>query len=403
MKDLKRINDTLLDYYIKNEFKGFDPYDLKGSMILYNIQKYLGEVGYHLTDILNLNFPIILRKLLDIKSSENAKAYALFILGLVNLFKKTNDGRYLQIAKDLYSKVLILRNRSFNNLCFGYPFNWYNGYEIIKNTPNIVVTSFVGMAFISLYEITQDKSILKNCESIAQFILNDLNRYVDERGICFSYTIIDEKRVHNANLLGTQFLSNLSKYTGLYKDEIKNSFFFSINDMNSNCSWNYVDTKQIKKTTIDNYHTAFVLESLYEINKNEGLGKENFIFQGLSYYKKHLFEKGIPILSDYQKLPINIHSCASSIICLNKLSPLENSDSLMNQVLNYTLENLYDSKNDFFYYRINKDSSFKENNNVLKNSLFKLLIFKKVDKTRYMRWSDAWMFYALSEVICRTS
>ncbi len=399
MKNYFEILEQMISYYEKQDFKGFDPYDLKGAQFFYNLQKYFGSFGYHLTDILNLNFPIFLRKLLNVAPKQNSKAFAVFLFGVINLYRKTSEKKYLEISEKIYQKVMNLKSQQYENLCFGYPFNWYNGNEIAGNTPNVVVSSFVGMAFLELYKINQNKEILENCESIANFILTDLNCYKDERGICFSYTPIDEKRVHNANLLAGQFLSHLSKINGKYRDKIEQIVLFTLSDMNENYSWNYFDKFQISYSPIDNYHTAFVLSSLYEINKNMNFHHDEIILNALKYYTSHLFENSIPILSDYQKLPINIHSCASAVICLKKLENIKDNSLLINNIINFTMTNLYDERENYFYYRINKLKKIKENKNIIKRMFFDMLMLKKIDKTRYMRWNDAWMFYALSEVL----
>lgn len=395
--DLIEIENRLLEKYVQEDFKGYDPYDLKGNKAFFFIQKKLGKVGLLISDLVNLNFPMSARKIFGVKKTQNSKGMVLFTLGCCELYKKTKNKNYLNVAKKLVNKIISNRNKQFKNLCFGYPFNWYSeGTKVVKNTPNIVVSSFVGLAFLKLYEITKEKHLLEKSKSIAEFITKDLNKYEDERGICFSYTPLDNKRVHNANMLGAEFLSKLIKVTKdkTYEPHIKKCVSFLLTDINKDYSWNYFDTKQIKNTQIDNYHTAFVLLSLKEILKNiKKTTKEKKILQkAYKFYKENLFEKEIPILSTYKKLPINIHSCASAIICMKKFKDTKFSE----EILKYTLENFYSKKKNKFYYQINKTKIIQESKINSKHKFIKKLIFKKIDKTNYFRWNDAWMFYAIS-------
>ncbi len=393
------IINSIIFSYSKNDYKGYDPYDLKGEPVFYNLQKYLGRSGYHITEILNLNFPDKLRKIFKVIPKQNPKALALFLLALCNLYEYTKDDKYLQESKKIYNILLKIKSNRYNNLCFGYPFNWYsNPNKIVKYTPNIVVSSFVGMSFLKLYEITKNQNILNNCISIANFINNDLYQYKDRRGICFSYTVLDKKRIHNANLLGGEFLSKLSKYYNKFENVIENIISFTLADINNNYSWNYTDTKQVKHTPIDNYHTAFVLISLNEINQNSISIDNDILINALHYYTNNLFENEIPILSNNQKLPINIHSCASAIIVLKKYERFIDNSSLITKILNFTFEKMYNSKKKYFYHRLNKLPEIQEYTGI-KRKLYNNFIINNIDKTKYIRWNDAWMVYALSEIL----
>jgi hypothetical protein len=400
----KEICDNLINKAFEENFYGFDPYDLKGHPFFFLIQNNFGKIGCALSDNLNLNFPIFLRKILNIKKKQNCKALALFLSGCCNLYKKTNNEKYLQYSLDLYDLIIKNKSKKTNNLSFGYPFNWHSNKKnkFQKDTPNIVVSSFVGMAFMDLYEITKKEKYLTDSESIANFILNDLNKYKDNRGICFSYTIKDNNRVHNANMLGAEFLSKISKINGKYEKTIIKILNFFLSDMNKDYSWNYFDNYQKKNTLIDNYHTAFIICSYYNIVNNLNLDKRKHfktLKKAILFYKNNLFVDEIPIFSTYKKYPIDIHSCANSIRCFNLTKEIINFEEFLNKIIDFTNKYFFDYKRKYYFYRIYKFKDLKENNLLLIHRIQKKLILKTIDKSKYIRWNDAWMFYALTELL----
>ena len=72
--------------------------------------------------------------------------------------------------------------------------------------------------------------------------------------------------------------------------------------------------------------------------------------------------------------PIDIHAPAQLIITLSELNKLKEYSSLYNKVLLWTINNMQNSKG-YFYYQIGKNFT---------------------SKIPYMRWAQAWMFFALT-------
>ncbi|HQW93316.1 MAG TPA: hypothetical protein PKY28_09470, partial [Ferruginibacter sp.] len=88
-------------------------------------------------------------------------------------------------------------------------------------------------------------------------------------------------------------------------------------------------------------------------------------------------EEGIPKYYQDSVYPIDIHAPAQLVITLDKLGKFGEYRELMDKVLNWTVKNMQ-SKNGYFYYQRNKYFS---------------------SKISYIRWAQAWMFYALSTYI----
>ena len=72
--------------------------------------------------------------------------------------------------------------------------------------------------------------------------------------------------------------------------------------------------------------------------------------------------------------PIDIHCPAQIIVTLSKLNVFKSNKSLLDDVLNWTIDNMQHKKG-YFYYQLKKGIS---------------------SKISYMRWSNAFMFNAMS-------
>ena len=79
--------------------------------------------------------------------------------------------------------------------------------------------------------------------------------------------------------------------------------------------------------------------------------------------------------------PIDIHAPAQLIVTLSRLHVLNKHKSLVDSVLNWTIDNMQ-SKDGSFYYQ--------------KRKYF-------TNKIPYMRWTQAWMFYGFSFYIKNTN
>jgi len=98
--------------------------------------------------------------------------------------------------------------------------------------------------------------------------------------------------------------------------------------------------------------------------------------EGFRYYKENFFlEDGIPKYYHNKIYPIDIHSVAQSIVTFVKLRDLSRGNiSQALKVVQWGIENMQD-KRGFFYFQ--KDKYY-------------------TNKILYVRWSQAWMAYALA-------
>ena len=126
----------------------------------------------------------------------------------------------------------------------------------------------------------------------------------------------------------------------------------------------------------DSFHTGYNLDAirLYQECTGDNQFKEN-IKKGFDYYIQNFFEnEGIPKYYNNKMYPIDIHCPGQLLVTLSKLNKFRSNKILANNVLNWSLENMQSPKG-FFYYQLKK------------------LISSKIS---YMRWSNAFMFNAMS-------
>jgi len=366
----------LLDYCKKNNWAGFDPYDGLNS-------RFFSSLPFLRKKLLRLIFiqgmkrcPINFRPLLLVPKGQNPKGIALFCCALIKLENLGLADEDLIVA--LLERLINLRSPNSPYFCWGYNFDWQSrGFFLPKFVPNIICTTFAGNALIDAYEKYADGKYLDMAINAGNFLLKGLNitRTNDER--CFSYTPLDWGQVHNANLLGAAFISRLYSITGEKKflDPASSAVLFSIRRQHEDGSWPYGEDKT--QRWIDNFHTGYNLVALKRFSEYTGNTDlvEN-LRKGFQFYKENLFTgNGLPKYYHNQKYPIDIHSIAQSIITLVEFKAFDEGNiNLAKRIFTWSLK-IMQSKNGYFFYQ--------------KKRFFK-------NRIPYMRWSQAWMLYALA-------
>ena len=318
-----------------------------------------------------------IEKILKVPKGYNTKGLSLFLTSYCNLYSLSNDKLYLEKINFIAEKLISLRSKNYPESCWGYNFDWQSrAFFLPKYTPTVVATSFVADSLFAAYEITKNTKYLNHALSSANFIKKRLNIAPASNGIIFSYSPLDSTRVYNASILGARLLAQAYYYTDNkeYFESSTQAVNYVISNQNFDGSWVYGELK-IQKW-IDSFHTGFILECISDYMKFTNDNK--FIDQldkGMEYYLKNFFEEnGAPKYYNNSLYPIDIHSPAQLITTLYKTNYFGKNKNLANKVVVWTIKNMQ-HKNGYFYYQ--------------KNRFF-------TSKIPYMRWSQAWMFYALS-------
>lgn len=385
----------LKDYCEKERFKGWDPYDGLNSKLFHAIPFLDRSAICRLVMIQTFKRnPMNLRRLALIPKDFNAKGVGLLLQGYCNLFnlvKDKNDfSSQVGSADKLKSRVveladLLLSLRSqgdYHGACWGYNFDWQARRLFLfpKNTPTVVATQFCATALMSAYEVTGNKEYLDVALSSAEFVIHDLHRTPYKNGFLFSYSPLKgNDTVFNASLLGSRLLAYCYHYTRNeeYMSLAKQSIQACCDAQREDGAWVYGMLPV--QSWVDSFHTGYNLDALVAYQSLTGDKSFNdSIEKGFDYYINHFFDNdGSPNYYDNQKYPIDIHCPAQLFVSLARRGKYSQHYELVEKVANWTIENMQ-SKKGYFYYQLKKGIS---------------------SKISYMRWSNAFMFYAFSYYI----
>jgi len=367
----------LLDYCEADNWAGFDPFDGLNSRVF----KAVPGVDTRFWRLIFIQAikrsPINLRHVLLIPKEQNPKGIALFCSALIKL----RDLRILEnddTVCHLLNRLIELRSQNIDDYCWGYNFDWQSrAFFLPRFAPNIICTTFAGNALIDAYEKYGRADYLDTAVSAGRFLLQGLNSSGSDNELCFSYTPFDHGQVHNANLLGAAFLSRLYSSTGekSFLDPAHRAVRFSVKRQHEDGSWPYGEHENQK--WIDNFHTGYNLVALKKFSQyTHDDSLTDTIRKGYRFYRNHFFTvDGLPKYYHNGLYPIDIHSIAYSLITLAELSDFDESAlELAERVCKWGIKNMQDETG-YFYCQ--------------KNRFFK-------NRISYMRWSQAWMLYALS-------
>lgn len=390
----KEILDSFLklkEYCEKEKFKGWDPYDGLNSKIFQALPFLKHSAICRLVMIQGFKrLPFNLRKLAMVPKEYNAKGIGLFLSGYCNLYHLISKHPELATAigteaelkgnVDFLANLLIsLQSKGYSGACWGYNFDWQARRLFLfpRNTPTVVATNFCATALMEAYEITKNKRYLETALSAANFVVRDLHRSTYKEGFLFSYSPLKgNDTVFNASLLGSRLLSYCYHYTKKeeYKQLAETSIKACCAGQRNDGAWIYGMLPV--QSWVDSFHTGYNLDALIAYEKLTGdVSYHPFIEKGFDYYIKHFFEEdGTPKYYDVKTYPIDIHCPGQLLVTLHRLHQYDEFRTMANKVILWAIRNMQDDKG-YFYYQLKPWIS---------------------SKISYMRWSNAFMFHAMT-------
>ena len=382
-KDLFSSHKQLQTYCESENFIGYDPYDTLNSFINF---KMFGKWGGPIAIQIQKRNPINIRPLIGVKKGTNPKAIGLFLKSYSLLYNKTRETQYLKKAEWFFNWLNTNYSGGYSGKCWGYNFDWANPNDYTSaSTPSVVVTSFVVDGLFEYYKATKNNNAKEAIISASKYILQDIPITNFEEGICFSYTSLSKDCCYNASLLAAEVLAKTDYINNSLSNEriIEQAINFVLAKQHENGEWwySYNPETNNERKQID-FHQGFILTSLFNLNnlrKKPDKRVVEAIKKGLHYYKNYqFFPSGRSLWRIPKKWPIEIHNQSQGIITFSKLKEFDQDQNKFEETIaHWTIRNMQ-SKNGFFYYR--------------KTPLF-------TNKISYMRWSQAWMFLALTELL----
>lgn len=359
--------NKLLAWCREHNFAGHDPFDALNSRVFQATPFANSRNARFVWTQVVKRSPLDLRGVARVPAQRNAKGIALFALATI----RNSEAE----ARQLLSDLLDLKVEGYGGAAWGYNFDWQSrNFFAPRGTPTIVPTAFAARAFIEAGD-------LKTARSVCDFILRDLPRVETADEICFSYAPHSSTRIFNASLLAAEVLACVGKQTGEAElcDVAIRAARFVVNRQGDDASWTY--GTEPAQSWIDNFHTAYVLFSLKRIiGACAGAAEfQQSLERGYRYWKDKFFlAEGWPKYYHDDPYPADAHAAASAIVTLLECRELDETSLKMAQnVARWTINNLRDERG-FFYYQRRR--------------------FYTIRKP-YMRWTQAWMLYALARLL----
>lgn len=372
--------NSLLSYVEDENYCGYDPYDTLNSWVPFH---WLGKWGPVLATQFQKRNPLNLRPLLGIPKERNPKGIGLFLHGYSLLYARDPQPVYLKRIDELLIWLKANTARGYSGPCWGYNFAWAGPAKTIPAyTPSAVVTGFISRGLHACYEATGDPRASEMLLGATRFVLDHLARYEDESGVCFSYTPVMQDACYNASLLAAEVLARADAVGGTYGNRtlVEQAIRFVLRRQKPDGHWKYsLDLATGQERTQTDFHQGYVLESLHDLLAMTGVrieGAHEAIDHGLVFYRHaQFFDDGRSKWRLPKVRPVEIHNQAQGIITFSRLLDYSSSDPpFAVHIAEWAIRNMQSSDGHFYYQ---------------KRKAYTIRI-------SYMRWSNAWMFLALS-------
>jgi hypothetical protein len=379
---IEDVLNKLKNYVEKEEFKGYDPYDTTNSPLgLQRLGKWIPAIAVQIQK----RNPLNIRPLLGIRKERNPKGIGLMLKAYSLLYQMEPKPHYREVANLLYQWLIDHHSPGYSGYAWGYNFGWVNPQGCLKAfTPSVVVTAFVADGIYEYAHVFQHNGAKETVISACRFIADDLPITQLSTGVSIAYTQQSQGCCYNASLLGAETLAKGWSLCGdkSWLEIAEHAVEFVLSRQKEDGRWNYSfnpyngrERKQV------DFHQGFILVSLDNYQKIIGHSHnqiENALEKGLAFYRRQFNEQGRSYWRFPKQWPTDIHHQAQGIITFARLRRFH-PDYLpfARTIAEWTIRNMQDPKG-FFYYQ--------------KHRFY-------TNRISYMRWGQAWMFLALTELI----
>src|SRR5882724_1574951 len=381
---LEQVFEDLFEWCRQRDFAGYDPFDGLNSRVFQTTSFHHSRNARLVWTQLCKRSPLNLRPLVLIPAQKNSKAVALFALAALANYRRLKTTEAEMEARALLSILWQMQVEDYSGAGWGYNFDWQSrNFFAPQGTPTIVPTAFAARAMIEAYQTFGDESYLQMAHGSCDFIRKDLKRSVEsEDEICFSYSPLDSTQIFNASLLAGETLASvaaLTKETDLCDLAVRAARYV-VRRQREDGSWAYGG--EPGQQWVDNFHTAYVLLSLWRIVKTCNGAEPDLnhaLKRGYEFWRERFFlADGWPKYYHDSLYPADAHAAATAIITLTELQELDRGAlPLAEKIAAWTIRNLRDREG-FFYYQRRRFYTI---------------------HTPYMRWTQAWMLYALGRLL----
>jgi hypothetical protein len=358
----------------------YDPFDGLNAWVR---PLAFGSLGKQLLQQGVRRFPLNVRPLLGIRPAPSSKGYGYLARGYLKLHRLTGQKAYLDKATTCLVWLKANASRRYGGVSWGNHFDYQSRvFYLPKGTPTIVWVSLIGQAFVDAWEATANKGDLDTAREACAFIMAGLERRAEGQGVCLSYIPGQYKSVHNANMLGAALLARVAMHTGdtAMKQVARQAVDYTAGAQLQSGAWWYGEADNLR--WIDNFHTGYVLDSLWCYFAATGDLRHRAAFdKGADFFIANFFlDDGTPKYYADHTWPIDIQCASQAIETLTLLGRIRNDATIhakARKVADWTVAHMQDPSGYFYFQR---------------------LPFM-VNRTPTLHWGQATMLHALASLL----
>ena len=376
--DIRESYLKCIEKMLKDEFRGYDPYD--GANSKYTIiQKYYYPRLF--STYFNKFSPFNIRRLLGICPTIQNQTIGFVGMSLINYYEQYKE--YVEhIADRLLENSLIKRYGYHAWDMHGFPIQLRGRFQEAGTTD--MGNEIIGRFFLELHKRKPEEKYKDICISVREYFLKQFLAK-NENITFFKYTPSTPEYYwcYNASTSVAAYCVLISRYFNIESDYdiIEKAFTNVISKQKPQGEWWYSFNMKsgYEKPQID-FHQGFILDTLLEYMESVGYNEPylNSYKIGLEFYRKKQFlPNGQGVYRYPKKYPVNIQNQAQGIISFSRAAAAgfgESYREFARIIAEWTINNMQDRDGHFYY---------------LKYPLF-------TNKIPYIRWSDASMAYALA-------
>lgn len=344
--ELIAVRDRVLAGIIAADFAGADPFDGLESRLF----RLSGLGRFRMARLVWLQAikrgPSTLRDIAIIPELQNPKTLAL-VLGAA-------DGVRLC---DVAGRLCQMQNEDGG---WGYPFEWQaRAFYVPRGASNAIVTSFAVDALRSDGMAPSDPVLQRAAGFLRRLWRDGYFAYVGQR----------DAEIHNASLWVAWVLHRIDPCNKMSQKAVARV----LTSQRPDGAWEYGTL--VHHRFIDGFHTGYILDLLDRFRAFGMVGLDDAIMRGYAFYCAECFDANDhPRSFAGRDGYVDCHAVAQAIGTLCRFGEL----AAAKKIADWACEALFDAKRGVFFAGRGRFG---------------------VDRRNYMRWTQAWMVWALSIVI----
>lgn len=375
----------LLEWMTVRQYQGIDPYLLDAKLNALGGKGRLRPLMKRVRSALKPLHPFIPKRVFTMAAPVlMPKVLGLALSGLAGLGARLEPDAYRERIAAIVARLMETRSQRATHLAWGHPFTWGAAIRYEPDTPAIAVTALIAHGLLDVVETGRAAGLDDALRSVARYIVEENGCKDLGTSLCFYYAPQNADLTYNTSILAASYLLRLDAHLGSaqYADVAGKAVRFVVEGQNADGSWYYTDPRgdtPLDKT-IDGRHTGFILEHLARIARHLPAGTElgeavrQALARGTDYYLTCMMDGVLPRWAPDATYPVDIKDVAQAIITLAVLGQRERARAC----LQFAYDHFFDGT-DAFWYKLHQDG--------------------QVNRTVFIRWSQAWMLKAIGTLV----